>query len=56
MTWLTTWPVAGIPKFAEHDTEALAEAHAAEIVRSGESRIATAFWSEDSIETLEGAA
>lgn len=34
MTWLTTWPDSGV-QYAEHATEALAEVHAAALVRRG---------------------
>ena len=49
MTWLTTWPADGVSHYAEHDTEAQAEAHATEIVRSKRAIVATAFWSEDAL-------
>lgn len=35
MTWLSTWPRYGRPEYAEHTSEAAAEAHAIEVVRSG---------------------
>ena len=47
MTWLTTWPTHGRPTYAEHATEQAAEAHAAEIVRSGTAAHATAFEATD---------
>lgn len=43
MTWISTWPLNNVPQFAAHDTEQEAEAHAAEIVASGKSRVATVF-------------
>lgn len=43
MTWFTTWPVNGIPQYAEHRTEAKAEKHAEELVRSGRAAVATCF-------------
>ena len=43
MTWISTWPRYGIPQYAVHDTEQAAEAHAAEIVRSGTATHATAY-------------
>ena len=46
MTWLTTWPEAGVSQYAEHASEAQAEAHATEIVKSKRALMATAFWSE----------
>ena len=47
MTWLTTWPANGRPQFAEHPTEAKAEAHATELVNSRRADVATVFWSSD---------
>lgn len=46
MTWITTWPTGNsqIPQYAEHPTEAAAEAHAAELVRSKRAHYAVAFW------------
>lgn len=35
MSWLTTWPEANVPQYAEHATEAEAEAHAAQMVKAG---------------------
>lgn len=44
MTWMTTWPSkAGPNGYAEHATEAAAEAHAAEIVRRKEATVAVVF-------------
>ena len=43
MTWFSTWPAATGPQYQAHDTEASAEAHATEIVRSGQARVATVF-------------
>lgn len=48
MTWLTTWPGANLP--AEHPTEAAAERHAAELVRSGKAEVATAYWHTETTE------
>lgn len=48
--WLTTWPSSGpgrdgtgAPQYAEHATEREAEAHAAELIRSGTARHATVY-------------
>lgn len=49
MTWLSTWPADGVSHYAEHDTEAQAEAYATEIVRSKRAIVATAFWSEGAL-------
>lgn len=46
--WLTSWPCNGLVAYAEHPTEAAAEAHAAQVVRAGAPH-AVAFWSEDPI-------
>ena len=43
MTWLSSWPIRGMPQYAEHPTEQAAEAHALEVVRSGIASHATAF-------------
>lgn len=45
MTWLTTWPDSGV-QYAEHATEALAEVHAAALVRRGVAH-AVVFWRPD---------
>lgn len=47
MTWLTTWPEDGRPRFAAHATEQAAEDHAQAIVDSKRAVVATAFWSGD---------
>lgn len=41
--WLTTWPVAGIPRYREHPTEQAAAQHAERIVRAGDAAVATYF-------------
>lgn len=43
MTWFSTWPTPTGPEYAIHETEQQAEAHAVEVVRSGQARIATCF-------------
>ena len=43
MTWLTTWPKDGKPQYAPHATEAKAEKHAEELVRSGRAAVAVCF-------------
>lgn len=35
MTWTTTWPSDGIPRYAEHATEEAAARHAEQVVRAG---------------------
>lgn len=41
--WFSTWPGTTGSEYQPHDTEAAAEAHATEIVRSGRARVATIF-------------
>lgn len=48
MTWLSTWPQYGRPQYAAHATEARAEAHATEVVRSGRAPVATIYELGDS--------
>lgn len=43
MTWFSTWPANGIPQHEPHDTEAQAEQHAAELIRSKQALVATIY-------------
>lgn len=47
MTWLSTWLIRGPgdtrPQYAAHDSEAAAEAHAAELLASKRAKAATVF-------------
>lgn len=52
MSWMTSWPSNGRPAYREHTTEAAAEAHASELVRSGNASSAVVF----EMDSLEGSA
>lgn len=43
MTWMTTWPGPSGPAYKEHHSEAAAEQHARNIVKSGKAATAVVF-------------